>query len=299
MRIICEWATNIFEKLLFPIRLYSPIPESLKSSSSSLNSKSSRDSTVKSKIFARDGLISPVGRAIDWSAPQHLRDAAPGRIEKLEAAHIMPFMLSEYSTMLPFLSMFAGTSVEAILRDKGINSPSNIFCTDHSTHFLFDDFIIGIEYMNGRYWLRKIVQERAQGSYIVQCQDGDQVTFGLGPLGNAVDLPDGELFNIHLAIARVLHASGAGEVINKVLQDEEDYNDGIVDDEASGARISAFAVRMALLRMQSGDSAESASNDDGDVDDADDGGNKQQECGKGILRDTTNSQVDNKVEQYF
>ncbi|KAK9368156.1 hypothetical protein V1509DRAFT_610053 [Lipomyces kononenkoae] len=249
------------------MRLYSGIPESLKSSSSSPNSKSSRYSNVKSNIFARDSLISPVG-PIDWSARQHLRDAAPGRIEKLKTAH-----------------MYA-------IHAQQILDNADVVVYICCTHLLFHDFIIGIEYVNGRYWLRKIVQGRAQGSYIVQCRDGEQVTFGLGPLGNAVDLPDGELFNIHLAIARVLYASGAGEVINKVLQDEEDYNDGIVESEASAARISEFAVRMALLRMQSGDSAKSASSDDGDVKDDDDCGNKQQERDKGILRVSTNAQVD-------
>ncbi|KAK9239187.1 hypothetical protein V1525DRAFT_438382 [Lipomyces kononenkoae] len=103
------------------------------------------------------------------------------------------------------------------------------------------------------------------------------------------------LFNIHLAIARVLHASGAGEVINNILQDEENYNDGIVKDEASAARISAFAVRLAILGMQSASSME-ASEDDC----VDDSGNKQRERGKGILRVSTNSQVgtvNNIVEQ--
>ncbi|KAK9234859.1 hypothetical protein V1525DRAFT_349445, partial [Lipomyces kononenkoae] len=162
-----------------------------------------------------------------------------------------------------------------------INSPSNIFCTDHSTHQSFDLFIIGVEYLNGPYRLRKIVPEDAdEGPFMSHCQDGDQVNFGTGPQGNAIDLPDGELFNIHLAIARVLHASGAGEVINNVLQDEKNYNDGIVEDEASAARISAFALRVALLRMQSGDSIESVSEDDS----VDDSGNKPQERVKGILR---------------
>ncbi|ODQ71313.1 hypothetical protein LIPSTDRAFT_106473 [Lipomyces starkeyi NRRL Y-11557] len=58
--------------------------------------------------------------------------------------------------------MFAGTNVEAILRGKGINSPGNIFCTDHDTHLLFYEFVIGVQYLNGQYWLRKIVQEEAQ-----------------------------------------------------------------------------------------------------------------------------------------
>ncbi|KAK9367470.1 hypothetical protein V1509DRAFT_150387 [Lipomyces kononenkoae] len=237
-------------------------------------------------------MISPVGRAIDKSAPRHIRQTAPERVVRLQAAHIMPFKLAKHSAMQSLMSMFADTSVETILRDRGINSPSNIFCTDPITHQSFDLFVIGVEYLNGQYMLRKIVPEDAdEGPFMSHCQDGEPVIFGTGLEGNTVDLPDGELFNIHLAIARVLHASGAGKVINNILQDEENYNNGNVKDEASAARISAFAVTMALLGMQSGNSGNSmeASEDDS-VDDG--SGNKQQERGKGILRVSTNSQVD-------
>ncbi|KAK9251236.1 hypothetical protein V1507DRAFT_465181 [Lipomyces tetrasporus] len=275
MRVMLEWATMVFEDLLFPIRRYGPISANVKSSSSTRNSNSSRDSNVRFRILARDGSVSPVGRAIDESAPEDILDSYPDRAAKLEAAHIMPFMLSNYSTMQALLSMFAGTNVEAVLGKKGINHPSNIFCTDPDTHLRFDQFFIGIEYLNGQYFLRKVNPRKARGAYISHCQDGEEVIFGLGPQGRAIDLPDGELFNIHLAIGNVLHASGAGEVINKVLQDEEDYDDGIVEDVASAARISAFALRMALNRVHAVDQNESPPGNDGCS-------NKLQEARKGV-----------------
>ncbi|KAK9319216.1 hypothetical protein V1517DRAFT_333252 [Lipomyces orientalis] len=284
VRAMWEWALKVFENLFVPIRRGGPISASLKSSRSS---SSSRDSNVRVRILARDGPISPVGRAIDESAPEDFLDSFSDRVEELEAAHIMPLMLSRYSTMQKLLSMFAGTNVEAILKGNNINSSSNLFCTDHGTHLKFDEFIVGIEYLNDRYWLRKVVARKARGAYIAQCQDGEEITFGLGPQGHAIDLPDGELFNIHLAIANVLHASGAGEVINKVLQDEAEFNDGIVEDEASASRISAFALKMALLREQAVASTEPASDDDDGAN-----SNKHHDGGKGILRVTTNSQVD-------
>ncbi|KAK9366319.1 hypothetical protein V1509DRAFT_641862 [Lipomyces kononenkoae] len=48
----------------------------------------------------------------------------------------------------------------------------------------------------------------------------------------------------------MLHASGVGEVINKFLQDEDDYKEGIVKDEASSARILAFALQQALNGLE-------------------------------------------------
>ncbi|KAK9357613.1 hypothetical protein V1504DRAFT_44487 [Lipomyces starkeyi] len=234
MRAMGEWVAKIFEDLLFPIRRYGSITKSLKSSSATIKSASSRDSNVRSRILARDGVTSPVGKAIEGSAPKDVIESCPGIVANLEAAHIIPFMVSKYSTMHPLLSVFAGTNVEAILRGKCINSPRNIFCTDHDTHLHFDEFVIGIAYVNGQYWLRKLVPEKAWGRMSF-CQDGEEVIFGKG---HAIDLPDGELFNIHLAIGNVLHASGAGETFNKILQDEDNYNDGIVTDEDSAARIS-------------------------------------------------------------
>ncbi|KAJ8103718.1 hypothetical protein POJ06DRAFT_242660 [Lipomyces tetrasporus] len=271
-----EWATKVFEDLLFSIRRYGPISAKMKSSSSTRKSNSSRDSNVRFRILARDGSVSPVGRAIDESAPEDIRDSYPDRATKLEAAHIMPFMLSKYSTMQTLLSMFAGTNMEAILGRNGINGPSNIFCTDHDTRLKFDQFFIGIEYLNGQYWLRKVNPRKARGPFISHCQDGEEVIFGLGPQG-----PVQHSFSI----GNVLHASGAGEVINKVLQDEEDYDDGIVEDVASAARISAFALRMALKRVQAVDPNESSPGDDGCS-------NKLQEARKGVLRVRSNSQID-------
>ncbi|KAK9238783.1 hypothetical protein V1525DRAFT_425141 [Lipomyces kononenkoae] len=253
--------------MLLPLRQGSAIPPSLRSAS---GSSSSRDASVRARVLRRDGPISPLGQAIDFSAAEYILNANPERVERLEAAHIMPFMVAKYSSMQTLLSMFAGTNLWTILKDKNINSPCNIFCTNHGTHELFDEFVIG-----------------ALGPFITHCQDGEELVFGNGPEGTTIDLPDGELFNIHLAIANVLHASGAGEVIDKVLQDEEEYKEGTVTDEVSGSRILAFALRQALNGLKATDSIDSPTG-------SDDGTCKQGPGGKEVLRVKTNSQADDR-----
>ncbi|KAK9364503.1 hypothetical protein V1509DRAFT_636146 [Lipomyces kononenkoae] len=277
IRTMLEWTKNIFENLLFPMRRGYAIPPSLKSSS---RSSSSRDSSVRAPIFWRDGPLSPIGGGIDTSASDELQDANPERVSRLEAAHIMPFMLSSYSPMQSLLSMFAGSNLKSRLIGKSINGPSNIFCTDGFTHLLFDQFVIGVDYVNEQYHLRKVVARKARG-LISLVQDGEELFFGRGPEGTTIDLPDGELFNIHLAISNVLHASGAGEVIDKILQDEDDYKEGIVKDEASSARILAFALQQALNGLNA-DSVQSADDDD-DVND------KANQTENTALRVVTNS----------
>ncbi|KAK9235558.1 hypothetical protein V1525DRAFT_348075, partial [Lipomyces kononenkoae] len=227
-------------------------------------------------ILARDGVISPIGQAIDDSAPLDIQQSNPTKVTHLQAAHIIPFTVSRYRTMQRLLSMFAGSSnLQSKLRGVSINSPSNIFCTDCYTHLLFDEFAIGIETANGRYWLRKLDLGRAAVGFIRDSADGDEICFAIGPEGNHIAVPDGELLNIHLAIGRVLRASGAGEIISRILKDEDDYNEGIVRDASSAARISAFAPKLKLNRLQDENSETE----------------KLQQRGPEILRVTTNSQI--------
>ncbi|KAK9384322.1 hypothetical protein V1515DRAFT_400305 [Lipomyces mesembrius] len=77
--------------------------------------------------------------------------------------------------------------------------------------------------------------------------------------GHEIDLPDGELFNIYLAIAKMLRASGAGKSYQQILQDEDDFNEGVVEDRPSAARISALLSEWLALQgaQAAADSAES------------------------------------------
>ncbi|KAK9323808.1 hypothetical protein V1517DRAFT_87362 [Lipomyces orientalis] len=214
--IMVEWVETIFEHMLFPIRRDGAIPESLNGSGMS---SSAGASSLRSRLLDRDGIVSPVGRAIDRSAPKCLRQSGLGRVDILEVAYIMHLLVSKYSRMQNLLSMFAGTNVKPKLNGQAINSPRNMFCTDHFTRTLFDEFFIGVEHLNGKFWLRKLRPRAALGNIGV-CQNGEEVIFGHGPLGLTIDLPDGELFNIHLAIGRVLHMSGLGEIISNIPRDE-------------------------------------------------------------------------------
>jgi hypothetical protein len=49
------------------------------------------------------------------------------------------------------------------------------------------------------------------------------LTFNCGTNGTMIDGPDPAFCNVHLAIARVLHASGAADIITEVYGDEEDF----------------------------------------------------------------------------
>lgn len=57
---------------------------------------------------------------------------------------------------------------------------------------------------------------------MINLKDGDLISFGQGPGGSEIDLPLPGLCNLHLAIARVLRASGAADLISMIQADADD-----------------------------------------------------------------------------
>ena len=52
--------------------------------------------------------------------------------------------------------------------------------------------------------------------------DGEEIIFGNSTSGSTVPLPDPMICNLHLAVARVTHASGASEVFDQFLDDDDE-----------------------------------------------------------------------------
>ncbi|KAK9250569.1 hypothetical protein V1507DRAFT_467185 [Lipomyces tetrasporus] len=118
-------------------------------------------------------MLSPVSGTIDRSAPADVRESARDRVACVEAARIMPFILSKYSTLRSQSGTFVASNVEPILEQATMDRPSNLFCIDHDSHFSFDEFVFGVEYLRGRYWLRKLVPEQSYG-FMARRQDGER-----------------------------------------------------------------------------------------------------------------------------
>jgi hypothetical protein len=57
----------------------------------------------------------------------------------------------------------------------------------------------------------------------IPLEDGDEIEFGGGNGGKQISLPDPDVCNLHLAVARVFAASGTAEVFDKHLDDECDF----------------------------------------------------------------------------
>ena len=73
--------------------------------------------------------------------------------------------------------------------------------------------------------------------------DGDEMEFGKGDYGNAIQLPHPRLCNLQLAIARVFAASGFAEVIDKITNDNDGGASGLSFSDDLSLRLAIVAVR--------------------------------------------------------
>ncbi|KAF8318592.1 uncharacterized protein EI90DRAFT_2697383 [Cantharellus anzutake] len=93
------------------------------------------------------------------------------------------------------------------------------------THHAIETLAWGIEVrLVDHRWKYRFREVRpANVSATIPLKDGDEIEFGKGTGGDLIGLPDPQICNLHLAVARVFAASGAAEVFDKYLEDDEDY----------------------------------------------------------------------------
>lgn len=72
-------------------------------------------------------------------------------------------------------------------------------------------------------YLFRSIPDDDLGYSLTSLRDGDVITFGGGSGGLGLNRGPHPLFcNLHLAVARVLNASGAAEVISQLISDADD-----------------------------------------------------------------------------
>jgi hypothetical protein len=70
-----------------------------------------------------------------------------------------------------------------------------------------------------KYIYRKI---RTRRPATIGLNDGDEIVFGEGTKGHLLNLPEPAFCNLKLAIARVMHASGAAEIFDQLYHDDDE-----------------------------------------------------------------------------
>ncbi|KAK9350154.1 hypothetical protein V1523DRAFT_446765 [Lipomyces doorenjongii] len=195
-------------------------------------STSSRSRSLKQKLLNRDGRFAAVGLVIGKTASVGLTSIHDPDYDVLEVAHIIPSSASSRSSLRAMVSRFALQDIGELLTRQKINDPFNALLLDAKTHKSFDSFEFGLEC-------------QISGTEVSRHDEGEKVVFG--QQSHRIAPPSPLFCNPHLAVGRVLHASGAAEVIDKILKDEDEFHDGNVEGDY-WLRVSASYPQRKLMQ---------------------------------------------------
>ena len=105
---------------------------------------------------------------------------------------------------------------------KELNKLPNAFMLDPRSHTAFDSFAFSIAAETSPYQTTTYRVVTFQDlSYILNSKNTTRTPLNFGR-ANFDQLPDADLCNLHYAVAKVLHASGAKEAIREFVNDQED-----------------------------------------------------------------------------
>ncbi|EKJ76668.1 hypothetical protein FPSE_03218 [Fusarium pseudograminearum CS3096] len=147
------------------------------------------------------------------------------RCKYLEVAHILPHSLTQVGSdkklneskqaALNILRMFSDGAAY-LIDGANIDCPQNALTLSVELHRLFGDFEIFFQpddTVRYQYHIRTFAQEAIDDIPITRTLTGE----------SNIDLPSPQLLAIHCAIAHILHLSGAGDYIDRILRDADDY----------------------------------------------------------------------------
>ncbi|KAF5379073.1 hypothetical protein D9615_005978 [Tricholomella constricta] len=140
-------------------------------------------------------------------------------------AHIIPFSLSAKTQTHAAIEGFAGLVLSAQFVSENINHPRNALNLQNDAHDLMAKYMAwGIEAKyegnEWKYYYRIVRPDRR--IFFATLKDGDAIVFGSGPGGTHIPPPDPRMCNLRLAVSRVAYASGASEIFDKFVDDEDE-----------------------------------------------------------------------------
>lgn len=159
------------------------------------------------------------------------QDGAPllgQKFARLEVAHIIPHSLTQLNSSrelnpskvaaLAILNMF-DSGVAFLIEGVGIDRPGNALTLSHDLHMSFGDFQVYFEAVDGQPHTYRIDTFLPPG-----LEENVPVTRTLYLTEDrTIDPPLPRLLAVHRAIAHILHLSAAGEYIDHILWDADEY----------------------------------------------------------------------------
>ncbi|KAJ5950264.1 uncharacterized protein N7479_008677 [Penicillium vulpinum] len=254
-----NFAELIVDEFLLPLRAASlktpqSRPRSLFSQSSAPTGTEQRVSILRQSCLVRDHHRCVVSRKFDRATARNrftengescadddgklLKDEPNGDFEYLEVAHILPRCLTTIASedtdlsdskknVLRVLDMFEA-GIGHLIDGPKIDTPMNALTLTLDNHRFFGEFQIFFEPTGIPHQYR--IDSTEQVPFLRDPLFPVTRTLTLSP-GGAIDSPFSRLFQVHRAIAIIMKLSGAGDYIEKVLQDIEELN--VREDEST------------------------------------------------------------------
>lgn len=231
---IHEHAESLVNGLLMPMRTLRSVPtaspragmeDSIENVAALSGSPAVRDSRLKQECLERDGFKCVVTGRYD---EKHVDpNAPPVRQCYTECAHIIPFSLAtwkdeqeERSKNIIWTNLtryFPSLTSQIRFSRDSINSARNAMTISRELHFYFGKFDFAFEATLQRHTYTLKNYKPMVLDYLPE-----KVTFKCHNSNSPSALPSPGLLKIHATIARIFHASGAAESIEKAIRDLEE-----------------------------------------------------------------------------
>ncbi|KAH9026394.1 hypothetical protein EDB85DRAFT_2149232 [Lactarius pseudohatsudake] len=209
---------------------------------------------AKRQALARDNFQCIVSGKYDYEMTSQNDDLkavvcslSPPRMGVTQCAHIIPSSTNENildskdkhaSSFWTILGCFGYKDLPDKLKGKGIHSLDNVMTLGMEIHHWFDQLMMWFEAVKG-----------SPNTYTFKATDTVLLTFckaadckiTLTSEDPRLPLPNPDYLEIHAACCRVAHLSGAGEYMDKVLEDLEDTR--VLSEDGSTAHMLSFALQ--------------------------------------------------------
>ncbi|KAG5295952.1 hypothetical protein I7I50_08889 [Histoplasma capsulatum G186AR] len=192
-------------------------------------------SKLKHDCFKRDNYRCMITGVYDYRhAPGNVPDSIIQKTGATDLVHILPFALGNYQTKIQEQQLarvweslntcFPGIRSHTNLSADTINDYSNLMTLEASLHTVFGNFEIALDPTSEENSYRMMIYRPIPTLLLEILPQPNENNERIIKFEKHADyeLPNRVLLGTHAAVAKILHATGMAETIEKILRDREE-----------------------------------------------------------------------------
>ncbi|KAF8531797.1 hypothetical protein BDD12DRAFT_766395 [Trichophaea hybrida] len=221
---------------------------------SNIESAKRQQEKLRNQLLIRDNSRCVLTQLVD---DRSVPDDSDVGTHPLQAAHILPFSLGHFTENERYDAARIWVALRhvfpslATLTPEGINDPSNALMMCDTLHTIFGQFRVCLEPLEADDNSYKIVKLRKFPIVFSSRLPPDGIVRLVNhsnPFSDYIPLPNKKYLEVHAAVAKILHATGLAESLDKALR-EGDVLACFAEDGTSDI-YHLLMVRCAALRVQ-------------------------------------------------